>query len=71
MLHHIMYWQARDAFTKITASEPDCVMPYWGIAMSAIHPLWPGVPDAKETAEGLAAADKLRGLKGPTEREQA
>lgn len=54
LLHHMMYQQAREAFTKITESEPACVTAYWGIAMSAFHPLWPGIPDAKETG-GVAA----------------
>ena len=33
LLHSFHYVEAEQAFTEIRASDPDCAMAYWGIAM--------------------------------------
>ena len=71
LLHHMMYEQAQKAFTAISKTDPACVMPYWGIAMSAFHPLWPGKPVKHLTTNGAAAMKQLQGMKAPTPREKA
>ena len=71
LLHHMMYKQAQKAFTAVSKSDPACVMPYWGIAMSAFHPLWPGKPVKQLTTNGVAAMKQLQGMKAPTPREKA
>lgn len=62
LLHHMMYEQAEQAFTAITAEEPDCAMPYWGIAMTLFHPLWVGQPSDSEVSKARAAIEKAKGL---------
>ena len=52
MLHHMMYAQAEKEFRSIVASEPDCAMAHWGIAMALFHPLWPGEPTEAELQQG-------------------
>jgi len=71
MLHHMMYAQAEKEFRSIVASEPDCAMAHWGIAMTLFHPLWPGEPTEVELQQGSQAIEKATSLQPPTEREQA
>ena len=59
LLHNMMYIQAEGAFNRAAASDPDCAMAQWGIAISNFHPLWPGEPSEDETARGNAAAERL------------
>src|SRR5215211_8587232 len=40
LLHSFQYSEAESAFAEITASDPDCAMAWWGVAMSLFHPLW-------------------------------
>jgi hypothetical protein len=57
-LHSFWYPEALKQFTAIAASEPDCAMAYWGIAMSHWYPLWyPPSPAAlKAGSEAVAKA---------------
>ena len=57
-LHSFWYPEALKEFTAIAASEPDCAMAYWGIAMSHWYPLWyPPSPAAlKAGSEAVAKA---------------
>ena len=71
MLHHMMYAQAEREFRSLAASDPDCAMAYWGIAMTLFHPLWPGEPTKVELQQGSDAIEKARALKPSTEREKA
>src|SRR6266478_4826085 len=40
LLHSFQYEQARQAFNKISARDPQCAMAQWGVAMSHYHGLW-------------------------------
>ncbi len=71
LLHNMTYEQARDRFNEAVATDPDCLLGYWGVAMSYIHPLWPDRPTDEDLAAGsqvLAAAESRR---APTEYEAA
>lgn len=71
MLHHMMYAQAEKEFRSIAATEPDCAMAHWAIAMTLFHPLWPGEPTEAELQQGSQAIEKAKSLPPPTDREQA
>jgi hypothetical protein len=71
MLHHMMYAQAEKEFRSIAATEPDCAMAHWGIAMTLFHPLWPGEPTEAELQQGSQAIEKAKSLQPRTDREQA
>lgn len=40
LLHSFEYDDAREAFEKAIAADPDMVMAYWGVAMTHNHGLW-------------------------------
>lgn len=40
LLHSFEYDEAEKAFAKVIAEDPQCVMAYWGVAMSNFHTLW-------------------------------
>ncbi len=40
LLHSFEYGEAEKAFVKAIDLDPDCVMAYWGVAMSNFHSLW-------------------------------
>ncbi len=70
LLHHMMYEQSRVVFTGLTESDPGCATPWWGIAMTYLHPLW-APPSNEELARGLEAVNRAEELKPPTDRERA
>ncbi|MGR8980430.1 MAG: hypothetical protein ACU84H_10125 [Gammaproteobacteria bacterium] len=70
MLHSFWYEEANKTFRRIAGSEPDCVMAYWGVAMSLYHQLWATPPTEDELREGQAAMQKAKTLAAKTEREQ-
>ena len=41
LLHHMNYTRARAVFGDAAATDPECALAHWGIAMSYVHPLWP------------------------------
>jgi tetratricopeptide (TPR) repeat protein len=71
LLHHMTYEGARAAFARATEADPDCVLGYWGQAMTLIHPLWSDPPSEADFKRGqaLVSEAKTRGQK--TERERA
>jgi hypothetical protein len=40
LLHSFEYTEAEKVFAKVIDEDPDCIMAYWGAAMSNFHPLW-------------------------------
>ena len=40
LLHSFEYEEAEKAFVQVLDADPDCVMAYWGVAMSITHSLW-------------------------------
>ena len=58
-LHSFWYARAREEFMEIAATDPDCAMAQWGIAMSVWNQLWaPPRPDNLKA--GREAIDKAR-----------
>lgn len=51
LLHSFEYTDAEKIFAKVIDKDPDCVMAYWGVAMSNFHPLW-APPSEAELAKG-------------------
>ena len=46
LLHSFEYAEAEKVFVKVIDEDPDCLMAYWGVAMSNFHPLWaPPTPE--------------------------
>jgi tetratricopeptide (TPR) repeat protein len=70
LLHHMTYPQAREAFTRVTATDPRCSMAHWGIAMTLFQPLWPTRPQPEALEGGWAAVQTASALRPPTERER-
>lgn len=68
LLHSFEYDEAEKVFTKITEKEPDCAMAYWGVAMSAYHPLW-APPSQAELMKGAKAIAQARNVSKKTKRE--
>ena len=70
LLHHMTYEVAEREFAKLAKADPSCAMAHWGIAMTLIHPVWPGLPTADVVARGAAEIARARALR-KTEREAA
>lgn len=70
MLHSFWYEEANKTFHRIAASDHDCAMAYWGVAMSLYRQLWATPPTEGELREGRAALQKAKTLAVKTEREQ-
>ncbi|MEK6802170.1 MAG: tetratricopeptide repeat protein [Nitrospirota bacterium] len=70
LLHHMTYPQAREAFDRVAATDPQCAMAHWGIAMTLFQPLWPTRPGRAELRRGWEAVQTARTLGAPTERER-
>ncbi len=68
ILHSFWYDEAVKAFTAVTATEPDCAMGYWGVAMSHWYPLW-YPPNAAALQAGSEAVEKAIAAKQKTDRE--
>jgi tetratricopeptide (TPR) repeat protein len=66
ILHSFWYDEAVKAFTA--ATEPDCAMGYWGVAMSQWYPLW-YPPNAAALKAGSEAVEKAMAAKQKTDRE--
>lgn len=69
MLHHMMNEQAAELFNEALESDPNNAMAYWGIAMTALRPLW-APPNAKDFENGLMAIEKANSTGTPTEKER-
>ena len=69
LLHSFQYVEAELAFTEITASDPDCAMAWWGVAMSQYHPLW-APPTPAELQKGREAVGRAKAANAKTQRER-
>ncbi|MBV6418154.1 MAG: hypothetical protein CMLOHMNK_02953 [Steroidobacteraceae bacterium] len=70
LLHHMTYPQARDAFRQVAATDPECAMAHWGIAMTLFQPLWPTRPGPQALRQGWDAVQTAKELHPPTARER-
>jgi hypothetical protein len=70
LLHHMTYPQAREAFQRVAAIDPQCALAHWGIAMTLFQPLWPTRPALAARQRGWDEVQQAKTLKPPTEREQ-
>jgi tetratricopeptide (TPR) repeat protein len=70
LLHHMTYPQAREAFQRVAAIDPNCAMAHWGIAMTLFQPLWPTRPRPEALQRGWEAVQKAKTLQPATERER-
>jgi len=69
LLHHMTYMAAEKFFNDAMRADPDCVLAYWGVAMTYIHPLWPDVTSEAQLARAveLIATAEAIGAKTPRE----
>ena len=51
LLHSFEYAEAEKVFAKVMKRDPECIMAYWGAAMSNFHPLW-APPNPAELEKG-------------------
>lgn len=71
MLHSFWYDEAEKAFRQVTVTDPDCVMGYWGVAMSLYHQLWATPLVAAELQKGREALRQVNKQAIKTKREAA
>ncbi|HEY6641424.1 hypothetical protein [Povalibacter sp.] len=69
LLHHMTYPQAHAAFEQVAATDPECAMARWGIAMTLFQPLWPTRPGPEARQAGWAAVQKAKSLHPQADRE--
>jgi tetratricopeptide (TPR) repeat protein len=69
LLHSFFYEEARRIFTEVAATDPNCAMAQWGIAMTWWHPIWTP-PTSDEMRAGKAAAEKALAMKTGTDLER-
>ena len=62
LLHHMTYPQAREAFEQVAATDTDCAMAHWGVAMTLFQPLWPTRPGPADLDRGWDAVQRARAL---------
>lgn len=56
LLHSFEYVEAEKVFAKVIDEDPECIMAYWGAAMSNFHPLWaPPTPDELQKGSKIVA----------------
>jgi tetratricopeptide (TPR) repeat protein len=68
LLHSFEYAEAEKVFVKVIDEDPDCLMAYWGVAMSNFHPLW-AAPTPEELEKGSATIKLARTLTDKPKRE--
>ncbi|WP_331974496.1 hypothetical protein [Ohtaekwangia sp.] len=68
LLHSFEYPEAEKVFAKVIDADPECVMAYWGVAMSNFHPLW-AQPAKEELVKGEKTLALARSLKSTSQRE--
>ncbi len=71
LLHHMTYEGARATFLRVTETDPDCAMGYWGQAMSYIHPLWSDPPSQENFERGQELVKEAQNRGPKTKWEQA
>ena len=59
LLHSFWHSEAQRAFEKVAATDPNCAMAYWGVAMSHFHLglSWPAAADIELGREALTKAE--------------
>jgi predicted Zn-dependent protease len=68
LLHSFEYAEAEKIFAKVIDEDPECVMAYWGVAMSNFHPLW-APPTNDDLKKGAATIKVARSLESNSQRE--
>ena len=68
LLHSFEYVEAEKVFAKVIDSDPNCLMAYWGVAMSNYHPLW-APPTAEELEKGEKTVKLARKLESKSSRD--
>lgn len=71
LLHHMTYEGARKEFAAVIESDPNCVMGYWGQAMTYIHPLWHDPPTEENFERGLRLLEEAENRGQKSDRERA
>src|SRR5664279_2118763 len=69
-LHSFWYENAEKAFRDVAATDPQCGMAWWGVAMCNYHQVWPSPYSPSELSRGMAAAEKAKAVGAKTPREQ-
>lgn len=59
LLHSFQYSASEQAFADAAKADPHCAMTYWGLAMTAYHPLWEGAGE-KALARGHGYLEKIQ-----------
>ena len=70
LLHHMTYPQAREAFQRVSTTDPGCAMAHWGYAVTLFQPLWPTRPSPAALQRGWDEVQKAKALAPQTERER-
>ena len=68
LMHSFWYEEARRQFQAIAATDSQCAMARWGLAMTEWRPFWDGMPDDRRKA-GILEIDKATVLKAKSDRE--
>ena len=69
LLHSFFYDEARHVFEEVAATQPDCALAHWGVAMTYWHPIWtPPAPD--EQAAGRQAVERAQAAGGKSDIER-
>jgi hypothetical protein len=58
LLHNMTYEVAEREFSKVAKTDPSCAMAHWGVAMTLIHPVWPGLPNRPRTVEARSVGSR-------------
>jgi hypothetical protein len=69
LLHSFAYQEAELEFRSVSASDPNCALAYWGIAMSYYHQLWEPPLSASEEQKGRAALKQALAIPRQADRE--
>lgn len=65
------YEKARPRFQAAIMADPDCLLAYWGAAMTYIHPLWPDRPTGDDLAAGTGLLKTAEARREATPVEEA
>jgi tetratricopeptide (TPR) repeat protein len=71
LLHSFWYDQAERTFRTAIDQDKQCVIAYWGVAMSQYYPLWPTPITPARLQSGSEAIATARNLTGGSARERA
>ena len=59
LLHSFQYSASEQAFAEVSKSDSHCAIAYWGMAMTAYHPLWEGAGE-KALVRGHGYLEKIQ-----------